>query len=123
MAAFDDLSQKIIIVVLFTSVFVVIWLIVKQRGSLGQSTAVQGHITHVESRRLAHANVLSVFEINQRTVLILQGKQGATALDITPEIAPKIVAGDELVTARPTRLPMRLNIGALWSFWDAACFP
>lgn len=41
MAAFDDLSQKIIIVVLFTSVFVVIWLIVKQRGSLGQSTAVQ----------------------------------------------------------------------------------
>ncbi|MDB3921745.1 hypothetical protein GN286_10310 [Rhodobacteraceae bacterium IMCC15231] len=95
MAAFDDLSQKIIIVVLFTSVFVVIWLIVKQRGSLGQSTAVQGHITHVESRRLAHANVLSVFEINQRTVLILQGKQGATALDITPEISPKIVAGDE----------------------------
>lgn len=95
MAAFDDLSQKIIIVVLFTSVFVVIWLIAKQRGSLGQSTAVQGHITHVESRRLAHANVLSVFEINQRTVLVLQGKQGATALDITPEIAPKIVAGDE----------------------------
>ena len=95
MAAFDDLSQKIIIVVLFTSVFVVIWLIVKQRGSLSQSTAVQGHITHVESRRLAHANVLSVFEINRRTVLILQGKQGATALDITPEIAPKIVAGDE----------------------------
>ena len=95
MAAFDDLSQKIIIVVLFTSVFVVIWLIVKQRGSLSQSTAVQGHITHVESRRLAHANVLSVFEINRRTVLVLQGKQGATALDITPEIAPKIVAGDE----------------------------
>jgi hypothetical protein len=36
-----------------------------------------------------------VFEINQRTVLILQGKQGATALDITPEIASKIAAGDE----------------------------
>ena len=95
MAAFDDLSQKIIIVVLFTSVFVVIWLIVEQRGSCGQSTAVQGHITDVERRRLEHANVLSVFEINQRTVLVLQGKQGATALDITPEIAPKIVAGDE----------------------------
>jgi hypothetical protein len=95
MAAFDDLSQKIIFVVLFTSVFLVIWLIGKQRGSLGQRSAVQGNITHVESRRLAHANVLSVFEINQRTVLILQGKQGATALDVTPEIAPKIVAGDE----------------------------
>ena len=95
MAAFDDLSQKISIVVLFTSVFVVIWLIVKQRGSLGPSTAVHGHITHVESRRLAHANVLSVFEINQRPVLILQGKQGATALDITPEIASKIVESDE----------------------------
>jgi len=95
MAAFDDLSQKIIIVVLFTSVFVVIWLIVKQRGSLGQCKAVQGHITRGDRRRLAHANVLSVFEINQRTVLVLQGKQGATALDITPEIAPKIVAGDE----------------------------
>ena len=39
MAALDDLSQKIIVVVLFTSVFVVIWLIVKQRGSLAQSTA------------------------------------------------------------------------------------
>ena len=95
MAAFDDLSQKIIIVVLFTSVFVVIWLVAKHRGSLGQSAAVQGHIIHVESRRLAHANVLSVFEINQRTVLILQGKQGATALDLTPEITPKIVAGNE----------------------------
>ena len=95
MAALDDLSQKIIIVVLFTAVFVVIWLIAKKRGSLGQSAVVQGHITHVESRRLAHANVLSMFEINQRTVLILQGKQGATALDITPEIAPKIAAGDE----------------------------
>jgi hypothetical protein len=35
MAALDDLSQKIIVVVLFTSVFVVIWLIVRQRGSLG----------------------------------------------------------------------------------------
>ena len=86
---------KIIVVVLFTSVFVVIWLIAKQRGSLGQSTAVQGHITHVQRRRLSHANVLSVFEINQRPVLILQGKQGAPALDITPEISPKIVAGDE----------------------------
>ena len=75
MAAFDDLSQKIIIVVLVTSVFVVIWLIVKQRGSLGQSTAVQGHITHVESRRLAHANVLSVFEINHRMILILQANR------------------------------------------------
>ena len=52
MAAFDDLSQKIIIVVLFTSVFVVIWLIVKQRGSLGQSTAVQGHITPVSYTHL-----------------------------------------------------------------------
>ena len=95
MAALDDLSQKIIIVVLFTSVFIVIWLIAKQRGSLGQSKAVQGHITHVESRRLAHANVLSLFEINQRTILILQGKQGVTALDITPEIAPRIVADDD----------------------------
>ena len=95
MAAFDDLSQKIIIVVLFTSIFVVIWLIVKQRGSLAQSTAGQGHITHVESRRLAHANVLSVFEINHRMILILQGKQGATALDITPDTVPKFVAGDD----------------------------
>ena len=41
MAALDDLSQKIIVVVLFTSVFAVIWLIVKQRGSLAQSTAVK----------------------------------------------------------------------------------
>jgi hypothetical protein len=95
MGALDDLSQKIIVVVLFTSVFIVIWLISKQRGSLGQGTAVQGNITHVESRRLAHANVLSVFEINQRTILVLQGKQGATALDITPEIGSKIVARDE----------------------------
>ena len=95
MAALDDLSQKIIVVVLFTAVFVIIWLFVKQRGSFGQGTAVQGQICHVESRRLAHANVLSVFEINQRTVLILQGKQGSTALDITPEIAPKIVANDD----------------------------
>ena len=95
MAALDDLSQKIIVVVLFTSVFVVIWLIVRQRGSWTQSTTGQGHITHVESRRLAHANVLSVFEINHRMILILQGKQGATALDITPETVPKFVAGDD----------------------------
>jgi hypothetical protein len=42
-----------------------------------------GKLRHIESRRLAHAAVLSVFEINQKTVLILQDRHGASVLDIT----------------------------------------
>ena len=43
----------------------------------------RGHFRHIESKRLAHASVLSLFEVNNKTVLVLQAKQGASFIDIT----------------------------------------
>ena len=86
MNAFDDINQKIIIVVAFTAVFLLLWLLVKNRFSEKIQTGNQSRVTHIESRRLAHSNVVSLFEVNQKTILILQGKHGATALDITNKV-------------------------------------
>ena len=83
MNAFDDINQKIVIVVVFTAMFLLLWLFVKNRFSEKIQIGNQSRISHVESRRLAHSNILSLFEIDQKTILILQGKHGATALDIS----------------------------------------
>ena len=83
MNAFDDINQKIIIVVVFTAVFLLLWLFVKNRFSEKIQINNQTRFSHIESRRLAHSNIVSLFEIDQKKILILQSKHGATALDIT----------------------------------------
>ncbi|NBT41491.1 MAG: hypothetical protein EBT20_13655 [Alphaproteobacteria bacterium] len=83
MTGLEDLNQKVIIVVTFTGVLLLIWWYVK--AQLGKTTDLgsRGHFRHIESKRLAHASVLSLFEINNKTVLVLQAKQGASFIDIT----------------------------------------
>jgi hypothetical protein len=83
MSGLEDLNQKIFIVVAFTGVFLLVWWYVKTQISNTAEFTGLGKLRHIESRRLAHAAVLSVFEINQKTVLILQDKHGASVLDIT----------------------------------------
>jgi hypothetical protein len=83
MNGLEDLNQKIIIVVAFTGFFLLVWWYVKTKVSNSVDFAGNGKLKHIESRRLAHAAILSVFEVNQKTVLILQDKQGASVLDIT----------------------------------------
>ena len=83
MNIFDDINQKIIIVVTFTVVFLLIWLVLKNRFSEKIQIGNQSRVNHIESRRLAHSNIVSLFEVDQKVILILQGKHGATALDIT----------------------------------------
>ncbi|MGB1915819.1 MAG: hypothetical protein ACPHL3_07615 [Paracoccaceae bacterium] len=83
MNAFDDINQKIIIVVVFTAVFLLLWLFVKNRFSEKIQISNQTRFSHIESRRLAHSNIVSLFEIDQKKILILQSKHGSTALDIT----------------------------------------
>jgi len=83
MNAFDDINQKIVIVVVFTTVFLLLWLFVKHRFSEKIQISNQTRFSHIESRRLAHSNIVSLFEIDQKKILILQSKHGATALDIT----------------------------------------
>ena len=96
MNAFDDINQKIIIVVVFTAALLLVWIFVKQRFSEKIQIGNQSRISHVESRRLAHSNILSLFEIDQKTILILQGKHGTTALDITKKI-PEGEANDAIL--------------------------
>ena len=83
MTGLEDLNQKVIIVVTFTGVLLLIWWYVK--AQLGKTTDLgsRGHFRHIESKRLAHASVLSLFEIINKTVLVLQAKQGASFIDIT----------------------------------------
>jgi hypothetical protein len=83
MNGLEDLNQKIIIVVAFTGFFLLVWWYVKTRASNTFDVEGNGKLKHIESRRLAHAAILSVFEVNQKTVLILQDKQGASVLDIS----------------------------------------
>ena len=96
MNAFDDINQKIIIVVVFTAALLLVWIFIKQRFSEKIQIGNQSRISHVESRRLAHSNILSLFEIDQKTILILQGKHGATALDITNKV-PEGEANDAIL--------------------------
>ena len=96
MNAFDDINQKIIIVVVFTAALLLVWIFIKQRFSEKIQIGNQSRISHVESRRLAHSNILSLFEIDQKTILILQGKHGTTALDITNKI-PEGEANDAIL--------------------------
>ena len=83
MNAFDDINHKIIIVVVFTAVFLLLWLFVRNRFSEKIQISNQTRFSHIESRRLAQSNIVSLFEIDQKKILILQSKHGATALDIT----------------------------------------
>ena len=83
MNGLEDLNQKIIIVVAFTGFFLLVWWYVKTRLSNTFDVEGNGKLKHIGSRRLAHAAILSVFEVNQKTVLILQDKQGASVLDIS----------------------------------------
>ena len=86
MNALDDIAQKIVIVVVFTAVFLLLWLFVKNRFSQKIQISNQTRFSHIESRRLAHSNVVSLFEIDQKKILILQSKHGSTALDITSNL-------------------------------------
>ena len=95
MNGLEDLNQKIIIVVAFTGLFLLVWWYVKTKVSNSVEVSGNGKLKHIESRRLAHAAILSVFEVNQKTVLILQDKQGASVLDIT-EIGRKGCDNDVL---------------------------
>ena len=86
MNGLEDLNQKILIVVAFTGLFILIGWYVKTQISNTVNSVGNGKLKHVESRRLAHASVISIFEVNQKTVLILQDKQGASILDITESV-------------------------------------
>ena len=83
MTGLEDLNQKVIIVVTFTGVLLLIWWYVKAQLAKTTDLGSRGHFRHIESKRLAHASVLSLFEINNKTVLVLQAKQGASFIDIT----------------------------------------
>ena len=83
MTGLEDLNQKVIIVVTFTGVLLLIWWYVKAQLAKNTDLASRGHFRHIESKRLAHASVLSLFEVNNKTVLVLQAKQGASFIDIT----------------------------------------
>ena len=83
MTGLEDLNQKVIIVVSFTGVLLLIWWYVKAKLAKTTDFGSRGHFRHIESKRLAHASVLSLFEINNKTVLVLQAKQGASFIEIT----------------------------------------
>ena len=83
MTGLEDLNQKVIIVVTFTGVLLLIWWYVKAQLAKTTDLGSRGHFRHIESKRLAHASVLSLFEVNNKRVLVLQGKQGASFIDIT----------------------------------------
>ena len=83
MTGLEDLNQKVIIVVTFTGVLLLIWWYVKAQLAKATDLGSRGHFRHIESKRLAHASVLSLFEVNNKRVLVLQGKQGASFIDIT----------------------------------------
>ena len=83
MTGLEDLNQKVIIVVTFTGVLLLIWWYVKAQLAQTTDSRSRGHFRHIESKRLAHASVLSLFEVNNKTVLVLQAKQGASFIEIT----------------------------------------
>ena len=83
MTGLEDLNQKVIIVVTFTGVLLLIWWYVKAHLAKTTDLGSRGHFRHIESKRLAHASVLSLFEVNNKKVLVLQAKQGASFIDIT----------------------------------------
>ncbi|MDA0317662.1 MAG: hypothetical protein ACO2Z2_04755 [Paracoccaceae bacterium] len=83
MTGLEDLNQKVIIVVTFTGVLLLIWWYVKAQLAKTTDLVGRGHFRHIESKRLAHASVLSLFEVNNKKVLVLQAKQGASFIDIT----------------------------------------
>ena len=83
MTGLEDLDQKIIIIVIFTGVLLVVWLYVKAHLTKTSNVASRGSLKHIESKRLAHSSILSLFEVNNKTVLILQARQGASLIDIT----------------------------------------
>ena len=83
MTGLEDLNQKVIIVVTFTGVLLLIWWYVKAQLAKTTDLGSRGHFRHIESKRLAHASVLSLFEVNNKKVLVLQAKQGASFIDIT----------------------------------------
>ena len=83
MAGLEDLNQKIFIVVAFTAILVIVWLYIQNQFIKTSDVSNSGDLRHIESRRLAHSSVISVFEINRKTILILQNKNGASILDLT----------------------------------------
>ena len=83
MTGLEDLNQKVIIVVTFTGVLLLIWWYVKAQLAKTTDLGSRGHFKHIESKRLAHASVLSLFEVNNKKVLVLQAKQSASFIDIT----------------------------------------
>ena len=83
MNTFDDINQKIYIVIFFLAALLLLWIFVRNKFSDKIQIGSNSRLSHVESRKLAHSAVVSLFEIDQKTVLIMQGKHGVTALDIT----------------------------------------
>lgn len=85
MSNLDDLNQKVIIVVVFTGLLLLLWWFIKAR--LGNGQGLPGHgsdIQHIETRRLAHSSLVSLFDVKGTQVLILQSKQGASVIEIAP---------------------------------------
>ena len=83
MTGLEDLNQKVIVVVSFTGVLLLIWWYVKAKLAKTTDFGSKGNFRHIESKRLAHSSVLSLFEVNNKMVLVLQAKQGASFIDIT----------------------------------------
>ena len=83
MTGLEDLNQKFFIVFVFTGVLLAVWWYVKTSLAKTSDFGSRGNLKHIESKRLAHASVLSLFEVNNKTVLILQARQGASLIDIT----------------------------------------
>ena len=83
MAGLEDLNQKILIVVAFMAILVFVWFYIQNQFTKTSDLKNSGDLKHIESRRLAHSSIISVFEINRKTVLILQDKNGASLLDLT----------------------------------------
>lgn len=83
MTGLEDLNQKIIIVVTFTAALILVWWYVKGHLTKASDFGSRGRLKHIESKRLAHASVLSLFEVNNKTVLILQARHEASLIDIT----------------------------------------
>ena len=83
MTGLEYLNQKVIIFVTFTGVLLLIWWYLKAQLAKTTDLGSRGHFRHIESKRLAHASVLSLFEVNNKKVLVLQAKQGASFIDIT----------------------------------------
>ena len=83
MTGLEDLDQKIVIILIFTGVLLVVWVYVKMHLTKTSEVGSRGSLKHIESKRLAHSSILSLFEVNNKTVLILQARQGASFIDIT----------------------------------------